>query len=175
MATFRKADPDVFALVAKTLKDTYPELKELGVTVQCLFAYPPTNPSTGEPTGPALRHHGYPAAAVIKVTSHADRVAGLADAVLKVDADWWKGASDESKAALIDHEICHLEVATDDEGNPKYDDAMRPKLRSRPHDHEVGLFAAVVSRHGAKAVEAVGLFKAYQAIKEYVQGEFHWG
>jgi|SRR5579884_309301 hypothetical protein len=51
----------------------------------------------------------------------------------------------EKKRALLDHELCHAEVAYDDEG-PKFDNKGRKVYRIRKHDIEE--FHAIISRHG---------------------------
>lgn len=52
----------------------------------------------------------------------------------------------EQKTALVDHELCHADVACDDEGATKMDARGRIVYRIRKHDIEE--FGAVVARHG---------------------------
>lgn len=58
--------------------------------------------------------------------------------VVEVAADTWQRLTDEQRRALIDHELCHLQVDEDGDG--------RPVLSMRGHDLEE--FAAIVERHG---------------------------
>lgn len=153
MSTYRKADKEILALVADLVRQFHPALLEAGVRVGCLMAFAPRNESTGEPRGPALKWAGYPAAALVKVTSHKDRVAGLPDALICVDGDRWPEWGDARKRALLDHELEHLEVIRDEEGAVKLDDCNRPRLKNRPHDWEIGGFESIAKRHKEAAFE----------------------
>lgn len=71
--------------------------------------------------------------------------AGLADDeaneplfVIEVAADTWQRLTDDQRKALVDHELMHLIVEFDQDGEPK--------LAMRGHDLEE--FAAIVRRHG---------------------------
>src|SRR4051812_2422250 len=79
----------------------YPDLRDAGVTFDIL-----------ECAG-GLKFHGYTAAAVIKVNSLKDRVAGLNDCRILLNAEVWKDADKKRRQALIDHELHHLEVVRD--------------------------------------------------------------
>lgn len=75
----------------------------------------------------------------------ANAAAGLVDVdanepffVLEVAEDTWVLLDDNQRRALVDHELCHMVVGEDDDGEPV--------LALRGHDLEE--FAAVVERHG---------------------------
>jgi hypothetical protein len=163
MPTYRKAD-DLVPLAQKAMQKYHPRLAEAGVTVEVLTVH--------SEVSPALRHHGYPAAAVVKVMSQKDRAAGSADARLLVDAEKWAGMNASQRTALLDHELTHLELVKDEEGEVRTDDCGRPKLRVRPHDFELGGFEEVVSRHKQDAPESASF---YQAHKVFTQQQFPWG
>lgn len=80
-----------------------------------------------------------------------------AAAMLKIDADQWKALTDAQRAALVDHELTHLELKKDGDGVTKTDDFDRPKLMIKRHDVEIGWFGDVVRRHERDALE-------YQAL-----------
>lgn len=90
---------------------------------------------------------------MIKIVGLADRVAGLADSMLKIDAERWKDLSDKQRNALIDHELTHLIVKTDKDGNTKTDDLDRPKLQMKRHDREISCFDDVIRRHERDSLE----------------------
>lgn len=161
MATYRQAGYEAESILQDLMSRHYPDLTEAGVTVAVLFAHAPRNETTGEPKGPALTHANWPAAALVKVNSQKDRVEGKSDATILLDGDQWPDWSDGRKAAVIDHELYHLEVQRDQEGGIKLDDANRPKLKIRPHDWQLSGFAAIAERHGQDAfeVEAARLLK----------------
>jgi hypothetical protein len=161
--TYRRAD-DLVPLAEKAMRDYHRDLADAGVTVEVLTVHAGTSP--------ALKHHGYPALAVIKPMSQKDRAAGSADARILIDAEKWDGLDDPRRLALLDHELTHLELVRDEEGAVREDDCGRPKLRTRPHDFELGGFEEVVGRHKASAPESRSF---YDAHKVFVQQKFPWG
>lgn len=158
--TFQNCDDDVSRLAAQAITKYMRELSEYGVRVFYQFVYAARDERTGEPKGTALTHGGYPADAVIKINSLQARVEGLADATVRIDGDKWKDMTDREREALLAHELRHLELVTDDEGNVQTDDAGRPRLRLRPHDAQVGVFYDVAEWYGKDAADA----KAVQAL-----------
>lgn len=66
---------------------------------------------------------------------HYDAEVDLAFFVMEISEDWWSEADDAARAAVVDHELCHM--AVDDETG---------ELELRGHDLEE--FNAVVARHG---------------------------
>jgi len=159
MPTYEKAPEQVNSLLKKVMEKYHGGLHEAGVTVDVLMAFP-TMTEDGESLGPPLKIKGYPCAAIVKSNSLKNRVAGLGDAEICIDADQWKVLSDAQKEALMDHELAHLEVKKDKDEQIVFDDHARPKLRTRPHDKEVGWFDEVARRHGKAAIE----FSAFDAI-----------
>ena len=133
MATYRKADPDAFAVIEELMAANHPELDEVKVRVGALFAYAPTDEETGEPKAPAIKKYGMPTVATVRVVSQKDRVAGLPDAQILLDGEAWEHEwTDERKRAVIDRELLHLEVSRDEDGVVKLDDCNRPRLKLRP-------------------------------------------
>ena len=63
MAIFQSAPKDVLALLKAVRAQFYRDLDETGVTISVLMAHAKKNEETGEPDGPALKHHGWPALA----------------------------------------------------------------------------------------------------------------
>jgi hypothetical protein len=170
MATYQNCGPEVGRMVKDLIADHYPELEEAGVTIHCQYAYAARN-KDGEPKGPALRFGNYPAAAIVRVNSHKHRVQGEKDATIEIDGDHWEELTEAEQVALLDHEICHLEVLRDREGAVKTDNCGRPRLKCRQHDFQIGAFVSVMRRHGPAALEAQALMTA---SREYVQALFDW-
>jgi hypothetical protein len=50
------------------------------------------------------------------------------------------------REVLIDHELCHIGVELDEQGNPELTDQGRPKVFIKPHDIED--FQVIIDRHG---------------------------
>jgi hypothetical protein len=138
----------------QVVKLFHQELSTAGVTVEILHA------SGG------LKHHGYNAAAVVKVRSLADRAAGSADVRIVLDGDGWEHWDRKRRQAVIDHELEHIEVQYDEEGSVKLDDLGRPKIKLRLHDHQVGIFEDVIKRNKQFAVDAQVMARAWTKCRQ---------
>lgn len=172
MATYRLADPEVSELIKRLIGKHHRDLAEAGVRVGARLAFATVDENTGEPKGPALKHHGYPAGAIVRIVSHRDRVAGMPDAMIDLDGEAWENDwDDDRKAAVIDHELTHLEVQYDEDGAVKLDDCHRPKLKMRLHDWELGGFAEIAKRYKEAALEVEG---ARKMADKYGQMLFPW-
>lgn len=171
MPTYTKASEDVCRVMRDMRSKYHPDLIEAEVTIEILMAQPTKN-DAGEITSPAIRLHGYPCQATIRKTSLRDRVAGLADAVMVIDEENWEELSDAQKAALIDHELYHLQVKRDEEsGDILADDHGRPKLMLRLHDWEVGGFETIARRHADASPEKR---QVAALVDEFGQTLFDW-
>jgi len=149
---YEKAGVDVMKLARSVMKQYHRELVEVELKVSVLMATAPKD-EHGKPLAQAVKLHGVPCAAVARIIPYKDRVAGREDAEIVIDADQWETASDPKREALLDHELHHFEVQRDEEGNPKSDDAGRPKLKMRHHDHDFGWFDVIARRHGVASYE----------------------
>lgn len=145
MKTYSQA-PDVTGTIEKIQREHHDALE--GVIVTALFTF------DSESSEPVLKHQGYPAGAVVRITPLKDRALGLSDATIVVDRAGWLTLSQRQRNALIDHELTHLERKTDKEsGDPVCDVLDRPKLLMRRHDHQFGWFDEVAQRHGEASPE----------------------
>lgn len=86
--------------------------------------------------------------------------------VLEVAKDTWDDLTEEQRRALVDHELCHLVVDTEDDGT----------LVGRTRGHDLEEFVGIVERHGLwKAdVAALGIAaasKVDQLTLELVTGD----
>lgn len=152
MTIYEKAPQEVCDLVAEITSAYHGPLFDADVTFDLLFAHAETD-DNGDAKGPALKLHGYQCAAVVRIVPYKQRVLGQGDAEIVFDGDRWDEWSDEQKRAIVDHEIEHLELAVDREGNVKRDDLDRPKLKMRKHDHQFGWFDSIARRHGQHSFE----------------------
>lgn len=153
MAWHQKAGSGVHDLCNRIMEQDYTEINEAGVTVEVLFAYAPKDEETGEPLTPAVKVHGVPAAAKIQVMSQANRAAGSADVRITVDGDRWQDWSDRRQEAVLAHEIHHIELKRDEEGNILLDDCHRPKIKLKQHDLDLGVFFPIMKRYGEDAID----------------------
>lgn len=148
--TYDKIEPDddLMGIVESLLKKNHPELHDAGVSVECLWAL------SSEPHAPAVKLHGYPCYAVIKVVSLVDRVMGCRDVRITIDQGQWEDLSLRQREALIDHELEHVVLVKDKRtGILKHDDLGRPKVRMKLHDWQLGGFHTIARRHKEAALE----------------------
>lgn len=170
MSTYAKCPPEVKEIAEKLLEEfiSYKPLLEAKVKIDFLFAFAEVG-EDGESKGHALMKHGVRALGICRKLGIKDRVMGRGDAEIAIDGDWWKDATNARRRALLDHEMHHLEVKEDDDGNVLRDDLKRPKLKLRKHDVEVGWFALVAGRHGSNSLE---IEQAKQMMDSY--GQLFW-
>lgn len=161
--SYSLADTKIEKFVLGYMKLHHQHLADADVQIEILMA--------ANDTGPAVSHGGYPASAVIKIMSLKDRAAGCKDARMIIDNAAWDEYSPKEREALVDHELYHLVLATNDEGDVKRDDLDRPKLKIRKHDFQMGGWYSMCEKHGPNAIE--GQSVAYVAAK-LTQMEFDW-
>lgn len=139
---FEVCPEDVQEQCRECMERVHPRLVRFGVRVICVFA---SNEDKNGMPRPAVKLHGWPAYAVIRVTPERDRAIGVPDAVITIDKHRWYGMSDAHQAALIDHELTHLCADDGEDGETE--------LTLQKHDWQLSGFADVVKRHGAASIE----------------------
>lgn len=95
------------------------------------------------------------AIARVRVTGEKERRYGCPDAVVTFDRWHWDRLGDRSRFAALHHELYKLVLDRDSGGVIKYDKCLRPKLKLRPYDVQVGWFRDVAECHGDDAVEVI--------------------
>lgn len=146
MPNYDTAPKEIIALINETTNEFHPELVEAGVTIEAVMAF-------DDKGGYPVKANGYPALACIRANSLKNRVKGFADAEITIDKSAYDALNDQQKKALIDHELFHLVVVRDKEGNIKHDDAERPKIKLKKHDYQFGWFREIALRHGENSPE----------------------
>lgn len=160
MPILTEANQEVRDTVERMVERYHPGLRDAGVTFRLMFARPKED-ANGDPVGHAIAVAGYPALAKVKITPYEQRVGsddrpGLPDCTITIDQDHWDMLTDREREALVDHELEHLELVEKTQNGHQVvqrDDADRPKMRIRRHDHQHGWFDAVVRRHAQAAPE----------------------
>lgn len=149
--TYEAAGPELKKAVQEAIKAYHPDLIKATIATVICRRY-----DRHETEINAMKTRGQTVMAKIAITPLADRARGLQDAKLTINGYQWDRMEENARKALLDHELCHLEIG---EGA---DDLGRPKLKMRHHDWELTGFAAVVERHGENSVESKALqnFKA---------------
>lgn len=143
MANYRKADKDLHDLVQTIIdaEKAHEDLHDHGLRVGVLLSEDP------------VTLHGYDCYAIVRKTGPRERAQGCADAVIIIDEVKWNDLSNELRIALLDHELTHLNLARDKEGDVKLDNLGRPKIKMRLHDWQLGGFTEMFERHGQDAIE----------------------
>lgn len=178
--TYAKAKDDVVELVDEVKERWHPVLQQLGVRIDVLFI-DDFDDDLGE-SQPALKCHGYPAAATMAIVAPKHRALGLGDALLTIDTASWERLGESHRVALLDHELTHLGVVADGGGvvwadpdgrlmmAPRYDDLGRPKLKIRLHDIVIGGFRDVARRHREWSMERLQV----NACRDELTGQMAW-
>ena len=71
---------------------------------------------------------------------------------IKINSMFWNSptTTDAHRDALMDHELCHIKVELDKNGDPRKDDRGMICIRMARHDCEE--FEAIIERHGLHTV-----------------------
>lgn len=152
MTCYEMASDETRECCAAVMHQYHGELCDAGVEIDILLAHAPTD-ANGDANGPALKDRGHGCAAKTRIIPLRDRVAGRGDAEITLDGDEYDVWTGPQLEAILDHELTHLELCVGEKGTVKRDDADRPKLRLRDHDHQYGWFDSVARRHGEYSVE----------------------
>lgn len=154
MKRYTPAGEDVLQRLWTIAKTSHADVVEHKVTIGVVFVWVEALLPV-----PCLTQHGYDAIAIVSKTPTKHRVKGAPDAMIEIDKVRWDELGEAEQDALLDHQLTHLIVATDDGGHAKRDGCGRPRLWIRLHDHQYGWFDNVAMRHGA----------ASQEVREYVR------
>lgn len=160
MKTYSKSPSEVAERTASLIKKFHPDLSNAGVKIDLLSV---VNDEEGEP---ALMLRGHVCHAIVKIVGVKDRAKGVGDAEIIIDEESYQNMKDETKDALIDHELYHLEVVRSKHGTPKKDCQGRPKLKMRLHDVEYGWFNEIAKRHGSASIECQQATRLYLSHKQ---------
>lgn len=154
MTTYEMAGQDLVSVIDDTMQAHHAPLVEAGVTVDLMLAYA-SRDKNGIAKGPAVKHNGLPAYAVVRKMALKDRTAGRSDAEIVLDGDNCRNWDAAFLIAVLYHELYHLELVEDKkEGGIALDDLGRPRLKIRPHDREFGWFDEIAHRHEGFSAEA---------------------
>lgn len=148
MPLYERAPKEINELAAEILckYDTHKPLLDFKVRIDYIIAL-----KDGEGDY-AIKWHGSRAYGLARILGLKDRAMGRGDAEILIDGDWRKEASEKEMAALLDHELHHLEVQVEN-GKMKRDALARPKLKMRKHDFQVGWFHVIAQRHKGASIE----------------------
>lgn len=131
--------PEVEVIANRLITEHHEQLNRHDVAIRCVFRHPTAKSKGRLVLGKARKISGLAAHLVGLV--HAERLPEDEPVdffVVEIAHEPWQGLTERQRIALVDHELCHLDVELDDEGDRK--------LTMRGHDLEE--FTEVVERHG---------------------------
>lgn len=153
--TFRKSHSSTVNLVSSVIKQYHKHLADREIKIDLIDAY-----DTGGKH--AVMHHGLPANAVVRVIPLKDRCMGRGDVEITFDGLTIGHMTEDQLSALIDHELYHLEVKRNKDGEVSVDDIGRTEYKLKPHDREFGWFDAIArrwGRHSGEVMQAMSMVK----------------
>lgn len=167
MPTYKRCDPTVAELADEILCefDTHEAVRVRRVKIDFLFAYPDWD-EYGNPKNAAIKLHGMPALGLCRKISLKDRAKGMGDAEILLDHPYWEKATEQEQRALLDHELHHISVSSNQSDN---DQLGRPNVKIRKHDVEIGWFKIIAARHGIHSLE-----RKQAALILERDGQFFW-
>jgi hypothetical protein len=161
----REATTEEITLLDGVISTYHGDLVRSDVKVKLLFVGSKLD-ENGDPKGPALKMHGVACAAQIKVQKNIDKYLTGYHAVVRVDMDMWDDYNENRRKALLDHELSHLVVVKDQNGNVKMDEEGNIKIKCRPDDYTINGFYHLIQRHAGDAIEALSLGITAQNVRQ---------
>lgn len=143
----------IFSLVARTIERHHDELTQARIAIAWNLAWKPDT-------------DGVRTIGKVRKASDLDRElnGGEWDFVILLCKEWWETCGKDAaerermRAALIDHELCHVTARLQPNGEPMIDERGRRIYRMRKHPIEE--FPEVIHRHGLYKQMLVDAFNA---------------
>lgn len=132
--------PEVERIANELIVKHHDHLNRTDVVIKCVFRDPAAKSKGRVVYGKARKVSGL--TAYLVGLEHNDRLDDGEPAdffVVEIAHEPWQGLTGRQRHALVDHELCHLDVELDENGGDR-------KLCTRGHDLEE--FTEVVKRHG---------------------------
>ena len=89
------------------------------------------------------------------------------DVQVEVAADLWVKASDRDNYRTIDHELRHVEIPLDEDGNPKSDSVGRTRVEIMDHDVIIETFEEELEEYGISKDMIPTYKKISKAYRKY--------
>ena len=169
MAAIREiADRELHDIVYGVMSKYHPELKNAGIKVTVFLVKSISRSGEILDNEPVLKSNGHEASATIRRASHSELQLGSGDVIIEIDSFVWRTyLKEDSRIALLDHELCHIGLRRNKNGKIRMSPTGRSVIKMIQHDANIGLFYDVVKRHGKESIEImlsnsmlVGLHKA---------------
>ncbi len=152
--TYEKADEKVIEMINRVADMYHQNLKGNEVKFLAIMAYAPLD-EEGNRKRPAITKSGNACSAFIRVLPLKERLVKEADAEITIDGDVWEEYPEATRIAVIDHELSHLNVKLDKNGDLKRDALRRPMLKTIRDDIVYWGNSKIAERHGANSIEVL--------------------
>lgn len=152
MASFLKADPEVYDLLNEVIAEHFADINAIGLTFDLMMAFPPVDEQE-VPTGPALTKYGVEALAIVSAVPLKYRSRGCGDCEILLSSERWVKLTEDEKQALLHHELTHVTISRKTNSEVIRDALGRPKIKMRPHDIQIGWFADTAKAYGMASQE----------------------
>ena len=149
--TFEMADEVTVKLMERAMEIYHAELKRYEVKIGVILAFGEED-KEGEIKRPIM-NQGTPCAAKVKIVSLKDRLTKHVDAEILIDGNYWQELDDERKLAIFDHELEHIKLKINAEGEVEKDSQDRPKMKLCFDSICFWGFASIAERHGTNSQE----------------------
>jgi Putative phage metallopeptidase len=150
MATeYAKAEADVLGMLDLLIAEHFPGIQELPVPlrIEVLMA-------SAADGGPALKRMGHRCAGQVSIVKAEERATGGPDVRIKIAGAIWDEAGDDTRRALLHHELNHIVPKFDKgTGDQQLDPYGRPVVKLRRDDWLLTGFRATVELFGGDAIE----------------------
>jgi hypothetical protein len=153
--TFEMADEATVKLMERAVEIYHAELKRYEVKIGVIMAFGDED-KDGEIKRPIM-NQGVACAAKVKIVSLKDRLTKGTDIEILVDGSMWQELDDDRKIAIFDHELEHIKLKINADGELERDSLLRPKCRIKNDELGWWGFSAIAERHGVNSQEFLSL------------------
>ena len=153
--TFEMADEATVRLMEKAMEIYHAELKRYEVKIGVIMAFGEED-KEGDIKRPIM-NQGVPCAAKVKIVSLKDRLTKGMDIEILLDGFYWQELDEERKLAIFDHELEHIKLKINADGELDRDSLKRPKCLLKNDELGWWGFSAIAERHGVNSQEYLSL------------------
>jgi len=92
------------------------------------------------------------------------------DIIIEIAKDVWTEATDNYRTAIMDHELSHIAIRFEDDGEPARD-ASSNRIKTYLKHHDIEEFADVLERYGSYHAGLREFLKAFERNKKRQEAE----
>jgi hypothetical protein len=165
MPGYSKAEPDVSAVILEVFRERFAALVEAGVTVTVQEVRATRKRGEVQADARPLWHMQTPVPAKAERTKDRQRLEGVADVMVTIDAGDWSARNGVERQAAAAFALSMIELDLDKDGQIQLDAANRPKLRIRKPDFVAFGSVEGLNWYGDDSVEAALMTEARKVVE----------